>query len=238
MKTDWAKLNIWLFPPIAIAALQILILQLNSVGQLPKPMAIHWGIAMEPDGFVSVSEFALTLLIFQSFFWIPSVAASILLKAKVRMKNLLLLVLGMIFWLTSLIISISLFIQIGETDARTIQFPAAVFVLILISVPAILVFFLAMPEIAVSDHVEVKLRGLRIMTFAPLEIVSVSEGVVSAREFGGWGIRFTNRKIGFVPSTGPAVRINLQDGTVVAIRNNDPKTKVSLIEELISQQHA
>jgi len=234
MKFDLTKLNIWFLSPLAIATLQFFIFQLASQGQLPNPMAIHWGIAMQPDGFVSISQFALTLLIFQLIFWIPALAASLWLKTKVRIKNLLLLVLGIIFWITSLLVSVSLFIQIGANDAEKVQFPVALFAIIVIFIPVILVFFLSMPEIVVADNVDIKLRGLTIMSFTPEEIVSVSEGVVSAREFGGLGIRFTARKIGFVPSKGPAVKLNLQDGTEVSIRSNDPMHSIRLIEDLIS----
>ncbi len=59
------KLNTWLAPALAIAGLQVLIYLLDSAGLLPNPMAIHWGITMQPDGFVSVRDFALTVLILQ-----------------------------------------------------------------------------------------------------------------------------------------------------------------------------
>jgi hypothetical protein len=104
---------------------------------------------------------------------------------------------------------------------------------LIVCVPVLLIFLLATPEIVVGENVDVKLRGFRVMSFTPAEIVSATEGVVSAREFGGWGIRLTARKIGFVPSKGPAVKLNLQDGTEVSIRSKDPKTFVRLIEGLI-----
>jgi hypothetical protein len=72
------------------------------------------------------------------------------------------------------------------------------------------------------------------MNFSPEEIVSASVGVVSARDFGGWGIRLTARKIGFVPSKGPAVKLNLQDGTEVSIRSKAPEAIVASIQDLIS----
>jgi hypothetical protein len=108
------------------------------------------------------------------------------------------------------------------------------FAVILLSVPVLLAFLLSMPEVVVGKDVQVRLRGLTIMSFDPEEIVSASVGVVSAREFGGWGIRLTTRKIGFVPSKGPAVKLNLQDGTEVSIRSKDPKAIVASIEDLIS----
>jgi hypothetical protein len=91
-----------------------------------------------------------------------------------------------------------------------------------------------MPEVVVGKNVQIRLRGLTVMSFEPEEIVSASVGVVSAREFGGWGIRATTRKIGFVPSKGPAVKLNLQDGTEVSVRSKTPEAIVSSIEDLIS----
>jgi hypothetical protein len=233
MKLELSRLNVWLFQPVAIAALQLLIYQLASAGQLPNPMAIHWGIMMQPDGFVSISGFAITCLVIQILMWIPSVMASIWIKAKVRIMNLLLLVVGIVFWLITGILTISLVIQIGTSDASGVSFPLAVFAFLIVCVPVLLIFLLATPEIVVGENVDVKLRGFRVMSFTPAEIVSATEGVVSAREFGGWGIRLTARKIGFVPSKGPAVKLNLQDGTEVSIRSKDPKTFVRLIEDLI-----
>lgn len=234
MKLDISRLNLWFFQPAAIALLQLLIHQLASAGQLPNPMAIHWGITMQPDGFVSINEFAITCLVIQLLIWVPLFAASLLVKAKERIKNLLLLVVGMVFWFLTGIVAISLLIQVGAADAAEISFPLPVFAFLILSVPVLLVFLLAMPQVEVGEQVDIKLRGFTVMSFPPAEIVGATVGVVSAREFGGWGIRLTNRKIGFVPSKGPAVKINLQDGTEVSIRNKDPEAIVKQIEELIS----
>jgi hypothetical protein len=197
-------------------------------------MAIHWGITMQPDGFVSVSDFALTVLIVQLALWLPSIAADIWPKSKIRIRNLVILVFVIVFWLVTAILCVSLFIQVGATDAAAVDFPWPVFVVIVLAVPVLLGFLLSMPEVAVGKDVQVRLRGLTIMSFDPEEIVSASVGVVSAREFGGWGIRLTTRKIGFVPSKGPAVKLQLQDGTEVSIRSKDPKAIVASIEDLIS----
>lgn len=234
MKLGLKRLNTWLVPPLAIAGLQVLIYSLHFAGQLPNPMAIHWGITMQPDGFASVSDFALTVLIAQLALWLPSIAADIWPKSKIRIRNLLILVFGIVFWLVTAILCVSLFIQVGATDAAVVDFPWPVFVVILLAVPVLLGFLLSMPEVLVGESVQIRLRGLTIMSFDPEEIVSASVGVVSAREFGGWGIRLTTRKIGFVPSKGPAVKIYLQDGTEVSIRSKDPKAIVASIEDLIS----
>jgi len=234
MKLGLKRLNTWLVPPLAIAGLQVLIYSLDFAGQLPSPMAIHWGITMQPDGFASVSDFALTVLIAQLALWLPSIAADIWPKSKIRIRNLVILVFGIVFWLVTAILCVSLFIQVGATDAAAVDFPWPVFVVIVLAVPVLLGFLLSMPEVVVGKDVQVRLRGLTIMSFDPEEIVSASVGVVSAREFGGWGIRLTTRKIGFVPSKGPAVKIYLQDGTEVSIRSKDPKAIVASIEDLIS----
>jgi hypothetical protein len=234
MKLGLRRLNIWLVPPLAIAGLQVLIYSFDFAGQLPNMMAIHWGITMQPDGFVSVSEFALSVLIVQLALWLPSIAADIWPKSKIRIRNLVILVFGIVFWLVTAILCVSLFIQVGATDAAAVDFPWPVFVVIVLAVPVLLGFLLSMPEVAVGEDVQVRLRGLTIMSFDPEEIVSASVGVVSAREFGGWGIRLTTRKIGFVPSKGPAVKLQLQDGTEVSIRSKDPKAIVASIEDLIS----
>ena len=234
MKLVLRRLNIWLVPPLAVAGLQALIYSLGVAGQLPNPMAIHWGVTMQPDGFVSVSDFALTVLILQLAIWLPSIAADIWPKSKIRIRNLLILVFGIVFWLLTAILCVSLFIQVGATDAAAVDFPWPVFAVLLLSILFLLGFLLSMPEVLVGENVQIRLRGLTIMSFDPEEIVSASVGVVSAREFGGWGIRLTTRKIGFVPSKGPAVKIYLQDGTEVSIRSKDPKAIVASIEDLIS----
>jgi hypothetical protein len=234
MKPGFSRLSTWLVPPLAIAGLQVLIFWLDAAGQLPNPMAIHWGVTMQPDGFVSVSEFALTSLVIQLLIWIPSVAVAVLVKAKARIKKLLFLVIGIVFWLVTGLITLSLLIQVGVSDAANSRFPFSVFAFLILFIAASLVYLLAMPEIVVGEQVVVKLRGFAVMSFTPDEIVSSSVGTISAREFGGWGIRLTTRKIGFVPSTGPAVKLNLQDGTEVSIRSKDPRAVVELIEDLIS----
>jgi hypothetical protein len=234
MKFVLKRLNTWLVPALAIAGLQVLIYSLDFAGQLPNPMAIHWGITMQPDGFVSVSDFALTVLILQLALWLPSLAADIWPKSKIRIRNLVTLVFGIVFWLVTAILCVSLFIQVGATDATAVDFPWPLFAVLLLSIPFLLIFLLSMPEVVVGNDVQVRLRGLRIMSFNPEEIASASVGVVSAREFGGWGIRANTRKIGFVPSKGPAVKLQLQDGTEVSIRSKDPKAIVASIEDLTS----
>ena len=234
MKFGLRKLNIWLFPAVAIAGLQVLINTLDASGQLPNPMAIHWGITMQPDGFVSVGDFALTVLIVQFVLWLPLVVADLWPKSKIRIRNLVMLVFAIVFWLVSVILGVSLFIQIGATDAAAVDFPWPLFAALLLSIPVLLIFLLSMPEVVVGKNVQIRLRGLTIMSFDPEEIVSASVGVVSASEVGGWGIRATTRKIGFVPSKGPAVKLNLQDGTDVSVRSKTPEAIVSSIEDLIS----
>ena len=234
MKLGLRRLNIWLVPPLAVAGLQALIYSWDFAGQLPNPMAIHWGITMQPDGFVSVSDFALTVLILQLAIWLPSLAADIWPKSKIRIRNLVILVFGIVFWLVTAILCVSLFIQVGATDAAAVDFPWPISAVLLLSILFLLGFLLSMPEVLVGENVQIRLRGLTIMSFDSEEIVTASVGVVSAREFGGWGIRLTSRKIGFVPSKGPAVKIYLQDGTEVSIRSKDPKTIVASIEDLIS----
>ena len=234
MKLGLRRLNIWLVPPLAVAGLQALIYSWDFAGQLPNPMAIHWGITMQPDGFVSVSDFALTVLILQLAIWLPSLAADIWPKSKIRIRNLVILVFGIVFWLLTAILCVSLFIQVGATDVTAVDFPWPVFAFLLLSILFLLGFLLSMPEVLVGENVQIRLRGLTIMSFDSEEIVSASVGVVSAREFGGWGIRLTTRKIGFVPSKGPAVKIYLQDGTEVSIRSKEPKAIVASIEDLIS----
>lgn len=234
MKFGLKRLNIWFVQPLAIAGLQVLIYSLDFAGQLPNPMAIHWGITMQPDGFVSVIDFALTVLIVQLALWLPSLAAGIWPKSKIRIRNLVFLVFGIVFWLVTAILCVALFIQIGTTDATAVDFPWLVFAVILFAVPVLLGYLMSLPEVVVGEDVQIRLRGLNIMTFDPEEILSASVGVVSAREFGGWGIRLTTRKIGFVPSKGPAVKLQLQDGTEVSIRSKDPKAIVASIEDLIS----
>jgi hypothetical protein len=234
MKFGLRKLNIWLFPAVAIAGLQVLINTLDAAGQLPNPMAIHWGITMQPDGFVSVGDFALTVLIVQLVLWLPLVVADLWPKSKIRIRNLVMLVFAIVFWLVSVILGVSLFIQIGATDAAAVDFPWPLFAALLLSIPVLLIFLLSMPEVVVGKNVQIRLRGLTIMSFDPEEIVSASVGVVSASEFGGWGVRLATRKIGFVPSKGPAVKLNLQDGTEVSVRSKTPEAIVSSIEDLIS----
>ena len=147
MKLVLRRLNVWLVPPLAVAGLQALIYSWDFAGQLPNPMAIHWGITMQPDGFVSVSDFALTVLILQLAIWLPSIAADIWPKSKIRIRNLLILVFGIVFWLLTAILCVSLFIQVGATDAAAVDFPWPVFAVLLLSILFLLGFLLSMPEV-------------------------------------------------------------------------------------------
>jgi hypothetical protein len=111
------------------------------------------------------------VLILQLVLWLPLLLADVWPKSKIRIRNLVVLVFGIVFWLVTAILCVSLFIQVGATDAAAVDFPWPVFVVILLAVPVLLGFLLSMPEVVVGKDVQVRLRGLTIMSFDPEEIV-------------------------------------------------------------------
>lgn len=207
---------------VAIAPV-FLILGLNLWAQanqarFPDPLATHWGITGQADGFASLETHLLWVNI-----GLGVVAAIWLLVSLIQvpaaLRKLFQGIVGYLFAFLFVVMTQTLWMQLDVTDSSETRFGLELFVLML---PALLLvpLMLSKPAVSVGDEVKVSLRGLTFLSLELTEIRAARAGTVRAGDFGGWGIRYANKTTAFVPSSGPALELELQNGTKVLVRSD------------------
>lgn len=223
----------YLVMPITYLLLNLWIWYLAASGELPEPMAIHWGFSLSPDGFTSVIGYqivvAITLGSVIALYFI-SLAS---LKRKPILRKFLGNVLSAVYLMIFSIMFVGTFIQISVGDSREANFPAGVFLLLLLLVSAAIWIFLAFPEIELSDKIRIKLRGFSFLALDFEDVESVGFEVIRPVSFGGWGLRVRGSRIAFIPSKGEAVILKLKSGEEVAIRVKNGTSSLEAIQARI-----
>jgi len=225
--------SIILFPLLASVIFILLALAIRD--RLPDPLAIHFGISGQADGYLS--------------FW-PSVITNAALIATPAFVGLFLAstgypkrLRGIFFWLpmslTGLFFAISsylLLIQIDLETAEVAKIDANFFLLIFLPVFFLTLLLLRLPEIEVDDsYLNIKSLGISMVKISLDQIASVSTTNVRARDFGGWGLRVNFQgEIAFLPSSGSAIAIEKRSGEKILIRTNNPEQMKTMIEGKLS----
>lgn len=219
------KLVLALTPLLAIVALNVF--AFANAERFPNPMATHWGLNGQADGFASLethmawTNFGLGLV---ALIWL--VVAVI--KTPAAIKRIFLLIVGYLFTVLFVMMTYLLVIQLDVTDPAETSFGGWI-LLFLVPVLGLIPLMLARPRVEISDQVEVRLRGFAILRLPLSEISQAQVGDVRASDFGGWGIRYSNKTTAFVPSSGPALLLVLADQTKVLIRHDQPQQLVDQI---------
>lgn len=195
----------------------------------PDPVAIHWGITGEPDGFASLQSHL--LLINLSLGLVAAIWAAIVYLKPIpkTLRNLFLVITGYLFVFMFALMFGTLWIQLGQPDATSASLGISWFAWmapILLLVP----MFLTMPSIDVSHAVRVLYFGLPLLTIEFSDIAQVGASTAKARDFGGLGIRFSRKTTAFLPSAGPVVELTLVGGERILIRSKHPDEIVGEIE--------
>lgn len=187
---------------------------------LPNPVAIHWGVTLEPDGFATLSQYLAIS------FGIPGVLAllyfslSVWLRSLPLVRKLIGLATAGVYWLLLAILISATAIQISLVDSRDSSFPIAMIAIILLLIPISLWLFLAFPEIELGPQLKIKLRGIKILDVDYSQIKALRIANISPSSYGGLGLRVWGKKVAFVPSKGQALIVSLKSGEELAIRVN------------------
>ena len=185
---------------------------------LPDPVAIHWGITLQPDGFATLGQYLAINLGILGLLVLAYLSLKFWLRGLPLVNKLVGLVTAGVYWLLIAILIAATVIQIAVTDARASSFPIAMIAVILLLIPISLWLFLAFPEIDLGNKLRVKLRGLEIVEVDYSQIQSFKVENISPWYFGGFGLRIRGKKIAFVPSKGRALILTLRSSEELAIR--------------------
>jgi hypothetical protein len=191
---------------------------------LPSPIAIHWSLTGQPDGFAPVEVAAainggvgfLFGVIF-SFINSPKVPRFARGALNLTVGGLLVLIAGVLLS--------AIYSQVGMESAVEAGFPIGLLALTLGVAPALIWLFLSWPTLeVVGENLLIRLRGIRILRLHLSEISRATQVEVSAADFGGWGMRVNGRgEVAFIPKSGPALRLETYAGEVIIVRVRDPQ---------------
>jgi len=192
---------------------------LTSSGSLPDPVAIHWGLSGQADGFLARDSYMLVVA--------PTILIPVVLQVLfyVLQRNLPLIqkfvavVLSVIYWMLFVIMFFATISQVGLLDAAQSNFPVLLLAVLLILIPISLWFSLAFPLIEIGTELTVRLRGIKVLSVPMKEVLGVETTSMSSWNFGGLGIRVSGKTLAFIPSKGEGVVFSLKTGEKIAVRS-------------------
>jgi hypothetical protein len=195
------------------------VLFLIASGALPEPVAIHWGITGQADGFISRDSY---LLVVAPAILIP-IALQVLFywlqRKSPLIRKFMAGVFSIIYWMLFVIMFSATTTQVGSLDSSQSSFPASMIVLLLVLIPLSLWFSLAFPSIEIGKELVVRLRGVKVLSVPMKDVETVETASMNSWNFGGLGIRVSGRTLAFIPSKGEGVVFSLHTGEKIAVRS-------------------
>ena len=219
MQLSFSRINSVFLTPASAALFLGWVLFLIASGALPDPVAIHWGITGQADGFISRDSY---LVVVASAILIP-LALQVLfywLQRKSPMiRKFMTAVFSIIYWMLFVIMFSATATQVGSLDSAQSSFPVSMIVLLLFLIPLSLWFSLAFPSIEIGNELVVRLRGIKVLSIPMKDVQAVETASMNSWNFGGLGIRVSGRTLAFIPSKGEGVVFSLHTGEKIAIRS-------------------
>lgn len=218
-----------LLPAILLGAYIFWHISLIANGQLPDPMAMHWGFSGKADGFASplanlLLSCSLVVLLWGIFGW-----ASTSKRVPIYMRRIFSFgLLFLVAWIIGLFALLTAS-QIGLSDASDAQLPLPWLLSGLVVALALVGLFAAKPVIKITNQLEVTTLGIPLIKISLDEIAKTSVTTLRARDFGGWGIRFNGKAVAVIPTSGPGIEILAKQGERILIRHDQPELAVQLL---------
>ena len=219
MPFSFSRINRLFLTPISALLFLGWVYFLIASAALPDPVAIHWGISGQADGFLPRDSYLLVVapaivipLALQFLFYAIQKSAPLI-------REFIGAVLSIIYWMLFVIMFSATVIQVGSTDATQEGFPVFLLAFLLILIPFSLWFSLAFPEIEMGNELVIRLRGFKVLSVSVKEIQSVETTPMSPWNFGGLGIRASGKILAFIPSKGEGVVFTLNSGEKIAVRS-------------------
>lgn len=207
----------------------ILFRALIASGDIPNPLAIHWGFSGQPDGFsdanaylFGVTVFYLAMLFLLSYF-------GFVLRRRL-LQPLLFGLTGLMFSFLFLLFSLTVLIQVGIEAEEAALSPWMILAILTIPL-GLAVLGLRKPQVDVGGELIVKLGSISALRLQLGSITAAKQTELRAIDYGGLGIRYAKKTLAFIPSGGPGVLIHTNFGESVAIRTDKPEELVAKINK-------
>jgi hypothetical protein len=222
-----------LIPVAAFAWYYAWVNSLAAEGLLPDPVATHWGLDGQADGFSSLSE---QMFFAGAAFLIPgAIWALVLLYPKIpsTIRIVLMMVVAVLFATMAGIQIEAIRSQIGLLDARdsVLEFP---FLVVFAPVAVLLILFLAKPRLEVGSSLTVYLRGIPMFRTEYSQLESVAKSTASWKSYGGLGLRVSGKKVAFLPSSGEVIELVTNRGETVVVRTDNADQELKEIQKRMS----
>lgn len=194
---------------------------LVSSGALPDPVAIHWGLTGEADGFVPRDSYLQIVAPAILVPWALQILFCVLLRKTPLIRSFIQVTISIIYWLLFFIIVLATAAQLDVLSASESRFPIFLIALLLVFIPASLWFALSFPSIELGENLVIRLRGIKVLTIPMKQVQSVQMATLSPWNFGGLGIRVAGKTLAFIPGKGEGVIFLLASGERIAVRSKD-----------------
>ncbi len=232
MLLSFSRIN-WVFLIPASAALFLgWVYLLIGSGAIPDPVAIHWGITGQADGFIPRDSYMLLVAPAILIPWAIQVSFYVLQKNTPLIRAFTSAVTSLIYWLLLVIMFSATSTQIGSLSTEPSSFPVALIFFLLTLIPISLWFSLAFPSIEIGNDLVVRLRGIKVLSIPMKDVQAVETASMNSWNFGGLGIRVSGRTLAFIPSKGEGVVFSLHTGEKIAVRSKQASevSKLALVK--------
>ena len=201
---------------------------LISSAALPDPVAIHWGLSGQSDGFVALDSYLLVVVPAILIPWVLQVLFYVLQKNVPLIRKFFTAVLSFIYWMLFVIMFSATASQVGLVDSAQSTFPVSLVAFLLVLIPISLWFSLAFPAVDIGNELVVRLRGIKVLSVPMKEVIAVETASMSSWNFGGLGIRVSGKTLAFIPSKGEGVVFSLRTGEKIAVRSKQASEVLTL----------
>ena len=219
MPFSFSRVNRLFLTPVSALLFLGWVYSLIASAALPDPVAIHWGITGQADGFISRDSYMLVLAPAILIPWLLQTLFYLLQKRLPLIREFVGAVLSIIYWMLFVIMLSATATQIGTSSAAQSNFPVSLLAFLLILIPFSLWFSLAFPSIELGNELVVRLRGIKVLSVPMKDVQAVETASMSSWNFGGLGIRVSGKTLAFIPSKGEGVVFSLRSGEKIAVRS-------------------
>jgi hypothetical protein len=234
MKLKLSALNRIVFIPGSIVVFLVWVNLLIATGALPDPIAIHWGITGQADGFVDRDSYLQVVAPAMIIPWLLQVVFFTTKRRSPLIREFITGILSIIYWMLFLILFFATTTQLSQASADQSTYPLGILGALIILIPIALWFSLAFPSLEMGSELIVRLRGVKVLSVPMIDVVKVEKSKLSPWNMGGLGIRASGNTLAFMPSKGDGIVFTLRSGEKIAVRSHNTSLDVARAQEVIA----
>jgi hypothetical protein len=234
MKLKLSAVNRVALTPGSLIVFVAWVYLLISSEALPDPVAVHWGITGQADGFIERESYLQVVAPALLIPWGLQVTFFVLKRRSPIIRDFIAGILSIVYWLLFLILFFATTTQLSESTASQSTYPLGLLGALFVLIPLALWFTLANPSIELGKSLVVRLRGIKVLVIPMDAVLAVETTQLSPWNYGGLGIRVSGNTLAFVPSKGEGVVFSLESGEKIAVRSETAGVVIARAQEVIA----